>query len=352
MTLASNFMTPAFKAPTKPREPTIAAGFGAALVEFAAARGASVQAMLERAAVAAEDIAHPDGRLPITRYVALLEAGAALCEDPALALKFGETVSLEDISIVGLIGLASATMAEGRLQLNRFARLIVDAEGAPPEMMALTRDADGVWLELTSPVFSTYPVLVEAAFARFVCGVTRSGRRFPNGVHVTHAPPPYRDEYDRVFKVPISFSSRRNALLIDEDFLTIKLPPPNRYVFGVLCERAEKLLIELQASRTARAQVEAAVIPILHTGEVDMASIAKRLGMSPSTLYRRLRDEGAHYETVIDELRRTMAQHFLNARKTSVNEVAYLVGFSDASAFSRAFKRWVGKSPSEYRRQC
>jgi AraC-like DNA-binding protein len=348
MTLASNFMTSAFKAQTKAREPTIAAGFGAALVDFARGKGASAPVLLARAGVTPEDIAHPDARLPIVHYAALLTTAAELCNEPAFGLKFGEAVRLEEVSIVGLIGSASATMGEGREQLNRFARLIVDAEGAPPEMMELTRDAEGIWLELPSPIFAAHPMLIEAGFARFVCGVTRSGRKFPHALHFKHAPPNYRDEYDRIFKVPITFSSRRNALLIDEDFLAIKLPPPNRYVFGVLCERAEKLLAELKSSQTMRARIEATVIPILHTGDVDMATLAEMLGMSSSTLYRQLRDEGTSYEIVIDELRHTMALHFLDAKKTSVNETAYLVGFSDASAFSRAFKRWTGKPPSEY----
>jgi len=184
--------------------------------------------------VTPEHIAHPDARLPIEWYAALLTAAAELCGDPALALTFGAAVRLEDISIVGLIGSASATMGEGREQLNRFARLIIDAEGAPPNMLELTRDAMGTWFQLAPPIFAAHPMLTEAGFARFVCGVTRAGLSPPHAIHFKHAPPSYRDEYDRIFKVPITFSSDRNALLIDEEFLAIKLPPPNRYVFGVL----------------------------------------------------------------------------------------------------------------------
>jgi AraC-like DNA-binding protein len=344
-------MTSEFRARGAAREATIAAGFGSAFVEFAVARGASAQALLASAGLRDADLTDADGRLPLTRYVALLEAGAEQCSDRALALKFGEAVRLEDISIVGLIGMAAPTMGEGREQLNRFARLMIDAEGVAPEMLQLVRDEDGVWLELTSSIFSAHPVLTEAAFARFVCGVTRSGRRFPNAVHFTFSQPPHRAAYDRIFKVPLVFGSRRNALLIDEAFLAIKLPPPNRYVFGVLSQRAEALLASLSASHTMRARVESALMPILHTGDFSMAAVAKKLGLSQSTLYRQLRSEGVRYDDVLDELRRTLALHFLDAKRVSVNEAAYLVGFSESSAFSRAFKRWTGKAPSDHVRR-
>ena len=69
------------------------------------------------------------------------------------------------------------------------------------------------------------------------------------------------------------------------------------------------------------------------------------MGLSHDTLYRKLKEEGVTYEKLLDELRHKMALHYLNGKKVSVNETAYLVGFSDASAFSRAFRRWTGASP-------
>jgi AraC-like DNA-binding protein len=78
-----------------------------------------------------------------------------------------------------------------------------------------------------------------------------------------------------------------------------------------------------------------------------MASVAKRLGMSRATLYRQLREEGTSYEDLLDDLRHRMALHYLDGKKVSVNQTAYLVGFSDPSVFSRAFKRWTGKSPAQ-----
>jgi AraC-like DNA-binding protein len=111
------------------------------------------------------------------------------------------------------------------------------------------------------------------------------------------------------------------------------------------------LLKELEATKTVRALVERTIIPILHKGDPGVDAIAGKMAMSRKTLYRKLKDEGTTYERLLDELRRRMAEHYLSGKKTSVNETAYLVGFSEPAAFSRAFKRWTGKSPRDLRNE-
>jgi AraC-like DNA-binding protein len=90
-------------------------------------------------------------------------------------------------------------------------------------------------------------------------------------------------------------------------------------------------------------------MPILHTGDIGMDAIAVKMAVSRQTLFRRLKAEEATFEKVLDDLRHRLSLHYLSGRKASVNETAYLVGFSDPAAFSRAFKRWTGRSPSEFR---
>lgn len=86
----------------------------------------------------------------------------------------------------------------------------------------------------------------------------------------------------------------------------------------------------------------------LHQGTLSMDRTARDLGMSRQTLYRRLKDEGVTFAQVRDDLRRRMAMDYLSARKVSVGETAYLLGFSEASAFVRAFRRWTGTSPTTW----
>jgi AraC-like DNA-binding protein len=147
----------------------------------------------------------------------------------------------------------------------------------------------------------------------------------------------------------VTFEAERAGLLVDPAFSMLKQPPVNRYGFGVLSERAEALRKELETSTTARGKVESLLMPILHTGEVSRDTIAGKMGLSRQTLLRKLKAEGVTFEQVLDELRHRLALHYLSGRKASVNETAYLVGFSDPAAFSRAFKRWTGKAPRDVR---
>ncbi|HJU53702.1 MAG TPA: AraC family transcriptional regulator [Pyrinomonadaceae bacterium] len=335
-------------------EPTIAAGYPRAFLDFAVARGADRRTLLARSRLRPDDIQEQDNRVPLSNYVALMEAGVELCNEPALALLFGESSRLQDISIVGLIGEAAETTEEARRQINRYARLMLDEDAAKvSDHVELVRDGGLVWLKYTSHLYTNNRLLTESAFARNICGArehfgaTRDFAKwpYPKAIHFTHQEPSYRAEYDRVFGVPLVFGSHMNALLMDEEFLSIRMPRTNRYVFGVLSAHAEALLKSLESSKTTRGRVESLLMPILHTGEASMDVIANKLGFSRQTLFRRLKAEGVTFEKVLDELRHQLALHYLSGKKVSVNETAYLVGFSDPAAFSRAFKRWTGSSP-------
>jgi AraC-like DNA-binding protein len=258
---------------------------------------------------------------------------------------------MSEVSIVGLIMNASETMADAYAQLQRFGRLSLEVEGAGERFGVAQRDGD-LWIvdERANP--NEFPQLTELAFARLACGP----RRFlpePHvlEVHVTHPAPPYRAEYDRIFRCPVVFQSDWNAMRMHPQAATWRVALQPRYVFGVLTERADMLLKNLDDARTARARVESLLLAILHKGEASADSVASAMGFSRQTLFRRLRDEGVTFGEVLDGLRHRMALHYLQGSKTSVNEVAYLVGFSDRASFSRAFKRWTGRNPGEVRAQ-
>jgi AraC-like DNA-binding protein len=329
---------------------TVSAGFARALLEFAAGKGAPRDALLAASEIDAAALADQDSRIPFTSYVKLMRAAKQLTGDDALALHFGEAVQLARVAVVGLIGQASETMLEAFTQLNRYVRLVVDVECSSDDRFELRRERGGLWMADTRLRTNDFPELTESAFAQTVCRPLAAGiGQMALDIFVTHPPPAYAAEYERVLKAPVTFNASWNAVRLDESVVNRRVSILPRYVFGVLIEHAEALLRELESATTARGEVEKLALAILHTGDVSADSIAKKLGVSRQTLYRNLKAEGVTFEQVLDELRHRMALHYLTGKRTSLNDIAYLVGFADPTSFSRAFKRWTGKSPSEYR---
>jgi AraC-like DNA-binding protein len=336
-------------------KPTVAAGFPKAFLDFAVSKGAARRTLIERSRIDPDDLTEPDNRIPLANYIALLEAGIELCSEPALALLFGEEVRMQDISIVGLIGEAAESPEAGRRLLNRYACLMIDEDSAgTSDRIEFVREDGNVWLKFPSKLYVDNPLLTESGFARCAAGAREmpgSSENFPfiKAIHFTYKEPAYRAEYDRVFGVPLFFGSHMNAFLIEEELFHIKLPRTNPYLSEVLAARAEALLKDLERSRSTSGRVEELLIPVLHTGGASIDLTARKLGLSRQTLFRKLRAEGVTFKKLLDELRRDLAFDYLNSKHTSVNETAYLVGFSEPAAFSRAFKRWTGSSPRAIR---
>lgn len=330
-------------------ELTLAAGLVRGFLDFAAARGAPAAALAAQAGIGPADLDDPDARIPFAAYVALMRAAKAATGDEALALHFGEAVDIADMSMVALLG-RGETPAEAVVTFNRFSRLVVEVDPAGGDRHALVRRDGGLWLVDRRPNPNDFPELTESAFARMAVGGRRGGMDFLREVHVTHKAPAWRAEYERIFAVPVVFESDWNAMRVDEALMSVRIGTQPAYLERILHERAEALLAELDRGKTMRGRVEALLAPSLHDGGGGIRLLAARLGMSRQTLYRKLKAEGTSFEAVRDDLRRRLALDYLGRDGMTVAEAAYLTGFSDRAAFSRACKRWTGKGPAALRK--
>lgn len=334
-------------------ELTVAAGYVRSFLTLALSRGAEERVLLAEAGIDPALLQTPDARIAFAQFQRLMRAAKAACAAPALALEFGAAEPFNEISIVGLIAYTAGTMGAAFEQTNRYARLVVEVDGhETASRFAIVRREDGVWIEDRRRNPNDFPELTESTWARFVADRARAFPERPPFVleiHVTHPRPPHAEAYANYFSMPVKFGMGWNALRIEESWLEESTGRADKYVFGLYSTHADKLLTSLLESRTIRSRIEASLIPMLHTGNVSMTQVARRLGFSRSTLHRRLQAEGENYEAILDALRRRMALDYVDSRKVSVNEAAYLTGFSDPSAFSRAFRRWTGMSPGKYR---
>lgn len=328
------------------RDLTIAASIVRGLMQLAVSKGAGRRALEERSRIARADLEDPDNRVPFSKYVALMRAGQQLCNDPALALHFGEE-DLSEVSIAHSVGRVT-NFGDAIAQGNRYAPLGVEVEGdGTGDRFQLRRAAGQLWFVDARRNPNDFPELTESTFARMVCTTRRhlGGQSFKE-VHFTHVEPAYRAEYERIFRVPVTFGADKNGLRIDEAILaSYQFPTPPAYVVSVLRSHADALLKKLESSDSTRGRVENLLLPLLHTGDVSMDTIAGKLCCSRQTLFRKLKLEGVTFEQVLNELRCKLAINYLSVNKASVKETAGLVGYSDPASFSRAFKRWTGSSP-------
>src|ERR1051325_7452619 len=298
-----------------------------ALMDFALSKGCSLAMLSARSGIRPADLRDVEGRIPFAKYVALMHAAKAACGDPAFALHFGESDEGMESTFACMMGAFSPTMAE-TLALSR-----------EDDRLQMTRSSDGIWF--TESWNDDFPEGVEERVARVVCAARRlfPGAELIKAVHFAHAEPPYRAEYDRVFRMPILFGAERNAMLTDASWLEQRPEAPTGRARGFVQARAETL-------RSTRSRVEAVLTNALPSSDATIDAAAGKLAMGRHTLFRRLKAEGVTFKQVLDELRRNLATHYLSERKLAVSETAYLLGFSDPTAFSRAYKRWTGRSPS------
>lgn len=335
-------------------QPTMAAGFAAAFLDFAVTRGAARDRLLAASGLEGTDLGDQDARVPVAAYQALVAAGIEATGDTALLLRHTLESKLETISVVGQIVHSSQSLRHSIVQLNRYLRLMaeVDVPGDRDRFEVLEENGRA-WIVDHIAVAGPDYFALEASFARFISEFRRSfpGVTFALELEVTYPPPPHAAEYPDLFRIPVRFEAVRNALRIDPVWLRedSDFEPGHAYAFGIFTRHADGLLAALERSDSLRDRIEAAILPDLHEGSLSMDKLARDLGMSRQTLYRRLRTEGVTFAEIHDDLRRRMALDYLTARKVSVNETAYLLGFSEASSFVRAFRRWTGQSPTAYR---
>ncbi|MEM1133666.1 MAG: AraC family transcriptional regulator [Pseudomonadota bacterium] len=328
---------------------SVSAGVVKGLIEFAVGQGADRVTLHSRSGIPVSLLMDDDNRVAMSDYRSLMQTAKDLTGNPAIALHYAEQIDLSELSLVGLITRSSPTMLDALKQLNRYGALVMEVDIGAAQRFEIIRENGEIWLVDNRRESGDFPELTEVTFARLACGP----RHFTNELKVgalecTHQAPTYATEYERIFEAPVAFESSRNAMKLDESWLAYPVAVTPSYMFGILTSKADDMLQALRAKATFRAKVESLLMTVLHGGEVSVREIASQMAMSRQTLYRRFKDEGTTFQEVLDNLRRRLALEYMKGGKVTVNEAAYLTGFSDPSAFSRAFRRWTRMSPRKF----
>jgi AraC-like DNA-binding protein len=266
--------------------------------------------------------------------------------DPCFGLEAARFATQTTFHGLGYAVLASATLREAFERIIRYRRLIGDVvELSLEDVGERTRFV----IDVSAPPGVPYEAVDAFASTCVRSARVLSGRRNldPVAVMLERPEPSPSAAYRRLFHAPVSFSQPQNVLEFRRADLDAPLPSAN----AELAKSNDQVVVSYLA-RLERAGVSSRVLAALVQGLPDgppsKAHIARQLGMSPRNLQRHLAEEGTSYKALLNDARADLARSYVRAGRLSVTEIAFVLGFAETSTFSRAFKRWTGRSPRQY----
>jgi AraC-like DNA-binding protein len=289
----------------------------------------------------------PQCRYPLSQVAELWQAAKAATDDPLIGLKTGWYATPTDFYAFGFSWLASGTLLDGMQRLCRYYQTLSTAAVE----IDLREAGDLYGLSASFPDESRCPPKegIDAGMTALLklCKVVAGEEVFPERIELVCDDTVHPDDYRDHLGAPISFGHDVGTFYFSRKRLEARLHGDTPDVARATDKIAEQYLETLDPLKVA-SMVRRLLVALLPAGEVDQDMVAKRLNRSTSTLQRQLQSEGLSYRDILDGTRLSLAQEYLNQRKLSHAQIAYLLGFSDQSNFSRAFKRWTSQSPREF----
>lgn len=309
--------------------------------------GADVEKVLGTVGVDPATLADADARVPHQVAVGLWGLAAEVTGIPSFGLRVVEAMDLSTFDVQIYAFLSSANLEQGVERIVRYQRLNHDA--AIVELVDLGTQ---VSYRHRLPGGHRLP----PAAAQFVMGASVKAIQTAMGeaaaidaVRFQHSQPEDLEDYERVLGVPCEFGSEFNEVVFPASLLEQPHVKADPGLAIVLDRHAQGLLDALPKVNSLADRVRTLLAKELQGGNPSAAHIAEALHMSARTLARRLTDEGTSHKVLLSELRAELAKRYLGDASLSVGEVAFLLGFSEPSAFHRAFKRWTGTTPASFR---
>lgn len=285
-------------------------------------------------------------RLPIENLNRLWEYAVKYTKQPDLGLKLGTRKVEDEVGLVGHIFFSNATISDALTQYQRY--FSVTNENISINIQVSDDQIELQFLCIEPAYYSLYDM--ERTIA---AGITRTRehlkRKLPlRYIGFQHAAPAHYERYNALFECPIRFSQPCCSIAFDKTYLDYRLPHRSSYLQKVLSKHLETVLSKIKRKTSFTDKIELMIEKRLANDSIDAEHIAQKLNMSRNTLYRRLQAEDISFHDLVDKVRKRKAIAYLRQGSLSISQIAFLLGFSELSAFSRAFKRWTGKSPAKY----
>jgi len=291
--------------------------------------------------------ASPQTRYPLSSLRHLWQLCVEATGDEAIGLKTGFYAKPTQFYAFGYSWLASATLLGGMKRLTRYYKLLSTASVE----VRLTETDDAYVLSAEFPEESKSPPKegIDCGMTAILalCDIVAGKEIRPTRVKLTCPSTVHPDAYREALRAPVEFDAEVGAFYFDKATLEEPLPGGTPDIAKATDKIAEQYIETLDPNKVA-SQVRRLLVSLLPSGKTDQNIVASRLNRSASTLQRQLQAEGLSYRNVLESTRRSLAEEYLHENKNSHAQIAYLLGFSDQSNFSRAFKRWTSQSPRAF----
>lgn len=273
-----------------------------------------------------------------------------LCEtvnDPCMGLKLASLWHPSHLSSLGYAWLASSTLYTALNRLSRYVRIINDAI-----TVQLVEDEENLIIIISSEdrAFPAhYHADATSAIILCMCRVNYGEELNPVSVSFKHSVTDCSGEYFSFFRCPVEFGADQNQIILPLDVINKRLTSSNPQLAQINDQVMVNYLVRLDKDDIIQ-QVKAAILDQLPSGNVTDDSVSEAVYTSIRSLQRKLHEKGTTFKTILTEVRKDLALKYIHDRKLTLTEISFMLGFSEMSSFSRAFKRWTGESPKEFRK--
>jgi AraC-like DNA-binding protein len=315
-----------------------------AVVRVLARYGVDGEALDREAGFDPEVIEDNDRLLSLDRSTRFWQRAVEETGRPCIGFEVGTAVVPTNLHVLGYAWLASLTLKRALLRLQRYHRVFDSA--FTPQVI----EKDGI-VEVTVTYHELIPPPLRDGVAAMVVALCRAiddDTFAPLAISFANEGPPCREAAENFFRCPMSYDAGVDKLDFDLTHADRLLPRGNPTMARVSDELVQDQLAALD-ERDVAARARSLISHHLPEGEPNRASIAQLLNLSERTFSRRLAALDTSFRDLVDDVRQHLASTYIHEPNRSVIEIAFLLGFSDPSNFARAFRRWNGQSPSDYR---
>lgn len=331
-----------------PKTPTSLGSWILLIVQAIDSYGLDSKTIFSEAGINLDDVKKPHARIPTNLMAKVWERAVNESNDPYIALNVAAQFKPTVFSALGMSLAASRHAFDAIKRAAKYSQIISD--GSLTELEEID-DELHFYLKPRPPL--TIPVNkfgIESIFGSMHTVLKSiAGNDFhPKHVIFQHDFKGSIEPYVAFFNCPVSFNGSRNRMIFNQSDLFKEQAFSNSTLTSTLDNWIEEHLFSYKEELLAT-KVKKYILKHLASQSVDQTTIAKAFAMSPRVLQRRLKEEGTNYSELLDDCRHILAIKLISQNKLPLSEVTYMLGFSDQSNFSRAFKRWTGTTPNHYK---